>query len=47
MPRNRWIVIGVGAVLALVVAAIAGNTLGRYYGWTVLFLFWLVRLLTG
>jgi dienelactone hydrolase len=35
LRRARWIAIAGGAVLALLAAGIAGNSLGRYYGWTV------------
>jgi dienelactone hydrolase len=33
--RLRWFLIGAGAVAALWVAVVAGNTLGRYAGWIV------------
>ena len=33
--RLRWFLIGAGAVAALWLAVIAGNTLGRYLGWIV------------
>jgi dienelactone hydrolase len=35
MRRLRWALLGAGAVAALWLLVVAGNTLGRYAGWTV------------
>lgn len=34
-PWLRWVLIGAGAVVALWMLGITGNTLGRYFGWVV------------